>query len=189
MRAYNPCMLHALNTLVAPALLQRVTLVLNHVLGAEPMAVQRLSGHVGRVVVVVLDGWPSLLPPPPHLAFRITPAGLLDWIGEQAPAATADLQILVDASNPALLAVRAVSGQQPSIDVIGDAALAADLNWLLDNVRWDAEADLERVVGAPAASQLTRFGRMLGNGFQTVLKQGGDLVSRLRPRGTERTSP
>ena len=31
-----------------------------------------------------LAGWPRLLPPPPTLAFRVTPAGLLDWCGAQA---------------------------------------------------------------------------------------------------------
>jgi len=40
-----------------------------------------------------MQGWPALLPPPPALAFRVTPAGLLEWCGgEQAPA-DADLRV------------------------------------------------------------------------------------------------
>jgi hypothetical protein len=71
-------MLQRLHALVAPALATRLTLLLNHVLSAERVATERLVPHAGRTVALTLQGWPSLLPPPPVLAWRITPAGLLE---------------------------------------------------------------------------------------------------------------
>jgi ubiquinone biosynthesis protein UbiJ len=59
-------MLQRLHALVAPALATRLTLLLNHVLSAERVATERLVPHAGRTVALTLQGWPSLLPPPPR---------------------------------------------------------------------------------------------------------------------------
>ena len=61
-------MLHSLNAMLAPALMERVVLVVNHVLGAEPAATQRLQPHARRIIQLQMQGWPALLPPPPALA-------------------------------------------------------------------------------------------------------------------------
>jgi len=185
--AYNPCMLHALASLVGPATMERLTLVINHVLAAEPAATQRLAAHRGRTLHVDLEGWPSLLPPPPALAFVVTPAGLLDWQPE--PAAEPDLHVRVDASNPALLGARVLLGETPAVEIAGDAALATDVNWVIAHVRWDAEADLERLVGARAAHELARAGAALAQALRTALRTGADLASRLKPGGAERGGP
>jgi len=37
--------------------------------------------------------------------------------------------------------------------VQGDVMLAADINWLVDHVRWDIEEDLSRVIGDAMAHQ------------------------------------
>jgi ubiquinone biosynthesis accessory factor UbiJ len=184
--AYNPApMLNTalgnLTTLLAPPVLERLTLVLNHVLRAEPAAVQRLVPHAGRAISVQLGGWPALLPPPPVLAWRITPAGLVEWCGlpaagEAAPAA--DLRITVDASNPAALAARALAGERPSVQVDGDAALAADIGWLLQNLRWDVAADLERFFGPVVAHQVHQAGRALARGLRAALDASGPLAEK-----------
>ena len=70
-------MLHSLQTLLAPALLEWLTLVINHVLAAESVATDKLRAHAGRTVSLALNQWPALLPTPPLLAWRVTPAGLL----------------------------------------------------------------------------------------------------------------
>ena len=57
-------MLHTLHGLLAPAFAQRLTLALNHVLGAEKAAVERLQAHSGRVLKLELTGWPSAFPMP-----------------------------------------------------------------------------------------------------------------------------
>ena len=54
-------MLQSVRALAEPALLQRLTLLLNHVLAAEPVAVQRLGPHAGKRLHIELVDWPSLL--------------------------------------------------------------------------------------------------------------------------------
>lgn len=165
-----PRMLQALNALMAPALMQRITLLLNHVLDSEPVARQLLRPREGALVQFHLERWPGLLPPPPVLCWRITPAGLLEW--EEAPPAAAQLHVRVDASNPAALMLQALGGTQPPLRLDGDAALAADINWLLQNLRWDVAADLERVLGAAAAQQLSALGAALARGLRQALVGG-----------------
>jgi ubiquinone biosynthesis protein UbiJ len=164
-------MLDALSNLLAPAVLERLTLVMNHVLRAEAAAVERLRPHAGRSLTMQLTGWPALLPPPPLLAWRVTPAGLLEWGGTGADAvpAPADLRISVDAANPAALLARALAGERPSVQVEGDAAFAADIGWLLQNLRWDVAADLERFFGPVLAHQLHQAGRALARGLRAAL--------------------
>jgi ubiquinone biosynthesis accessory factor UbiJ len=172
-------MLHSLQALLAPALAERLTLVINHVLGAEPAATEKLRPHAGRAVSLTLDQWPTLLPPPPALAWRITPAGLMEWCGPEG-VATPDLSLRVDASNPALSLARAVGGTPPSVQIDGDAQLAGEMNWLLQNLRWDVAADLERLFGPVVAQQLHRMGAGLAAGVRAAVKAATDLAERLR---------
>jgi ubiquinone biosynthesis protein UbiJ len=178
-------MLQTLHALVAPAVAERLTLVINHVIGREPQAMERLRPHAGRTLALRLDGWPTLLPPPPPLAWRVTPAGLLEWCG-LAFAATPDLTAAVDAANPALLLGRAMAGERPSVQVQGDAALAGDVNWLLANLRWDVAADLERLFGPAVADALHRTGSALAAGLKSGLSAiagvGDKLGARFGPR-------
>ncbi len=175
-------MLHSLQALLAPAIAERLTLVINHVLGGESAATARLRPHAGRSLVLTLTGWPSLLPAPPPLAWLITPAGLLEWCGSEG-AATQDLAVQIDASNPALLLARMLAGETPAVQIDGDAQLAADVNWLLQNLRWDVAADLERLFGPVVAQQLHRIGSAVAGGLRTALKGAATLGERLRPRG------
>src|SRR5690242_15988560 len=52
-------MLNSLNTLLMPAALERLTLVVNHVLASEPVATGRLRPHAGRCIAFQLRNWPS----------------------------------------------------------------------------------------------------------------------------------
>ena len=170
----------SLQALVAPAALQRLTLVLNHVLAAEPAATARLQPHAGRCIVLQMSQWPALLPQPPAITFAVTRAGLLEWV-EGPAVATPDLQVAVAAGNPAAVALGLLSGARPPVSIQGDAAFAADVNWLADNLRWDVAADLERVVGPAAAHQLAGFGRALADGLRRLVQAGGSLAGR-QPR-------
>ncbi len=168
-------MLDTLKALAAPAALQRLTLLLNHVLASEPAAVYRLKSHCGRSIVVELDRWPSLLPSIAPLAFSITPAGLLEW-NESAPAQRpADLQVRVDASNPALMLVKGITGERPRIDIAGDAGFAADVSWLFENLRWDIQEDLARLVGDAPARELARFGKLIAAAVRAAVERIGRL--------------
>ena len=172
-------MLHSLQALASTAVIERAILLANHVIAGEPVAVQRLRVHAGRSLLLHLDGWPSLLPALPPLALRITPAGLLEWCGGE-PTESPDLRVAVDASNPALALVRALAGDRPRIEVAGDAQFATDVNWLFDNLRWDLEDDLARLIGDAPARELSRLGRSIAAALREAVRGIGGLGSRLR---------
>ena len=118
----------------------RLVLFLNHVLMQEREAMERLRGQQGRIAHVQ---WRQFA-----LALQITPAGLLDLATADA---AADLRVQVTEESPLQLAKSALGGDKPTIRIEGDVQLAAEINWLADNLRWDVEEDLARVIGdAPA---------------------------------------
>ena len=159
-----------------PALQDRLVLLINHVLSREPIAAERLRPLVGRALVVHLAQWPSLLPAAPDLVLGVTPAGLFERL-DAPPAGPGGLRIEVDASNPARLALGALSGAAPNVSVQGDAAFAGEMHWLMDNLRWDVEDDLAGIVGPLAARQLAQFGRALRRTLS-------GLVQRILPTGS-----
>jgi ubiquinone biosynthesis accessory factor UbiJ len=167
----------AFDTLAQPAVMQRATLLVNHVLAAEPVAVERLRPHTGRSILLQFEGWPSLLPPLPVMAFRITPAALVEWCGPDA-LADVDLRVSIDASNPALAFVQALGGKRPQVDVAGDAALATDVNWLFANLRWDVQDDLARLVGQAPAHELARLAAAVAEGLRAAVGRLSGLAGR-----------
>jgi ubiquinone biosynthesis protein UbiJ len=173
-------MLHTLNDLLAPAALERLTLVVNHVLGQEAAATERMRAHAGRTIVVRPERWPALLPALPALAFRITPAGLMEWCGP-AGVDMADLSVRLDASNPARLALATLAGETPQVQIDGAAQLATDVNWLLVNVRWDVADDLQRLFGPVAARGLLDLGGWLARGLRTAFRGANMLAQRVNP--------
>jgi ubiquinone biosynthesis accessory factor UbiJ len=202
--AYNEAMLHSfqahLRTLLEPALAERLTLLFNHVLSREAVATQRLQAFSGQRLRLVLEGWPALLPAPPALHWQISPAGLLEWCGVPAagprasapPAATDpsapaqpepiafDLTLRVDASNPAALFMRGLTGTPPNVQVEGNAQLAGEVNWLMQNLRWDMAADLEALFGPGVAHALQQGGATLKEGVRQAMATAGQLGERLR---------
>jgi ubiquinone biosynthesis protein UbiJ len=168
-------MLHGLTSALNRAVMERATLWLNHVLGGEPAALQRLRPHAGRSIRLSLQDWPALLASvagaPAPAVWRVTPAGLLEWCDEapQRP----DLELAVDASNPALAVARALVGERPAVAISGDAAFAADLSWLVENLRWDIEDDLARVVGPVPARELARLGAGVAAALRTLVRTAG----------------
>jgi ubiquinone biosynthesis protein UbiJ len=170
-------MLHSLNAALSLAVIERATLWMNHVLASEPVATQRLKPHAGRSIRLHFVGWPAALPPLRPAAFRVTPAGLLEWCGDDAAgdagADPAALTVNVDASNPALAFAQALTGERPKVDISGDAAFAADLNWLADNLRWDYEDDLARVVGPVPARELARLASGATRGLRELVRSLG----------------
>ena len=114
----------------------RVVLFLNHVLQQEPEAQQRLLRQQGRVVRFQ---WRFVT-----MELVATPAGLLDL----APAGSVpELTLTVTDDSPFDIARATLRGDKPSVQIIGDVQLAAEVNWLVDHVRWDVEDDLARVIG------------------------------------------
>jgi ubiquinone biosynthesis protein UbiJ len=169
----------ALSTLVLPAATARFVLLANHVLSAAPVAPARLKAHAGRVLRIEVDAWRIPLPPPPPLALRITPAGLLEAVepGEAAEA-QADLRLRVDAAEPLAAVRRVAAGQLPPVRIEGDVSLAADVNWVIANVRWDIAADLERVFGPAVADGLSRLGGSALNTMRAVAQGAASVMRR-----------
>ena len=172
-------MLPNLNALLAPALMERLVLVVNHVLAREPQAVQRLQPHSGRVLRLDLRQWPRLLGQPPQLAFAITPAGLVEWCQDPVDA---DLRVRLDAGNPAALALQAVTGQMPALEIDGDVQLAGDIDWLLKNLRWDVADELDRLFGPAVAHELHRLGTALARALRGAAQGAATVADRVRGR-------
>jgi len=171
-------MFEKLNALLAPAVMERLTLAFNHVIAAEPEAVARLLPHQGRLLRVSLVDWPRLLPPPPVLAFRVTPAGLLEWSPD---AIEADLQLRVQAGQPAALMLRMLGGELPAVAIEGDAQFASAVDWLIKHLRWDAAADLEKLIGPGAAHEVVRVGGWLLKGVRSAVEGFVAMAGRMRP--------
>lgn len=127
---------------------QRMVLFLNHVLMQEKEAQDRLARKKGSVLHV---RWGLFA-----MDLCITPAGLLD---RAAPSAKPDLQISVAAESPAVIVQSVLAGKAPPVKIEGDVQLAAELGWLAENLRWDVEEDLSRVVGDISAHALADAGR------------------------------
>jgi ubiquinone biosynthesis protein UbiJ len=79
---------------------------------------------------------------------------------------------------------RALGGTPPAVQIEGDAQLAGDVNWLLQNLRWDVAADLERLFGPGVAHQIHQAGSALATALRGALKAVAALGERLRSRST-----
>lgn len=127
---------------------QRTVLFLNHVLMQEREAMDRLVRQKGRVARVQWRAY--------SMALVVTPAGLFNLAPE---AAVPDLRLEVTEASPVALAQTALRGDKPAIRIEGDVQLAAEINWLVDHVRWDVEEDLARLIGDAAAHTVAQVAR------------------------------
>ena len=162
-------MFEAMKALAERSVMERLVLLLNHVISAEPQAMERLRAHADKTLRFESEGWPSLLPAPTPIVLRVTQPGLVEWIevpGELVP----DLRVAIEASNPALAFARFIVGERPTLRIEGDAAFANDLNWLIENLRWDVQEDLSRLVGDAPAREIARFGNALAKAIREAAK-------------------
>ena len=95
--------------------------------------------------------------------------GLVEWL-EKPAELPPDLRVAIDAANPALAFARFVVGERPELRVEGDAAFAADVDWLIENLRWDVEDDLARLVGDAPAREIGRFGTAVAKAIRDAAK-------------------
>lgn len=178
---FTPPLRDTVTSIVGPVLADCLTLWINHMLASEPAAAQRLVRHSGRRVVLRADVLPSWLPTPPVLMFGITPAGLLEWIATDADASPAevadDLHMSFDVSNPAQAALDWLNGHRPNVTIQGDAAFAADLHWVVENLQWDVQADLSRLFGPVAAEGLARAGQGIAAALRAAAQAAATLAA------------
>ena len=172
--AYNSCVPSLTDTLLLPALSERALLLLNHVLLAEPAAGARLRPHAGRHIAVRWLAAAGPWPTPPELLLRVTPAGLFEQADAAGAAAPADLRVSVELPAPHRLLSQWLTGERPRLTVEGDAQFAADIAWLSDNLSWDLEHDLARLVGDAAAHQLVGLGASLREALRGLAQRAAD---------------
>jgi len=180
-------MLDAMKALAQRSVMERLVLLVNHVISAEKAAVERMRPHAARTMQLELAGWPALLPAAGPFAFRVTPAGLVEWIEDAAPL-PADLRVSIDAANPAAMLGRMLAGQRPAITVTGDAGFASDLDWLMDNLRWDVQDDLARFIGDAPAREIARLGGFVARAVKDAARTVRDLAGRKPPPDAEPSS-
>lgn len=150
---------------------RRIVLLLNHVLQQEPKAMERLVRQKGRVV---LAQWRNFT-----FKIIITPAGLLDLA---QPDAQSDLTLRITQESPFDIAATLLQGQKPTVHIEGDVQLAADINWLVDHVRWDLEEDLSRILGDVPAHTLVQ-------GVRTFAQSLEQFVTRLQTQAQRGSAP
>ncbi len=127
----------------------KLVLFLNHVLQQEPAATERLRRQAGKPLRVQ---WGDF-----HFCVAPSRAGLLERVDPaQHPP---ELTVSLTQTSPADLARRVLTGEKPAVDIQGDVQFAAEVAWLVDNVRWDVEEDLSRLMGDAAAHTLVGFAR------------------------------
>jgi len=139
---------------------QKLVLFLNHVLLQEKEAQNRLLRKKGSVIHV---RWGVFA-----LDLLVTPAGLLD---RAAPDAKPDLLLAVAAESPGVVLQSVLAGKAPPVKIEGDVQLAAEIGWLADNLRWDVEEDLSRLIGDAPAHTLVSAARQMLAGLRRFLAQ------------------
>lgn len=151
---------------------RRLVLMLNHVLQQEPEAQARLKRQAGRVVEA---HWRVF-----SVRLQATPAGLLD-LGPitQNP----DLTLTFTDESPLSLAQAALRGEKPGVRIAGDVQLAAEVQWLVDHVRWDLEEDLARVFGDAPAHAVATAARRMAEAVRGFVGRGGAPAAPGTPGG------
>jgi ubiquinone biosynthesis protein UbiJ len=146
-------------TWVVDESLNRLVLFLNHVLMSEPEAMARLARQKGQRIELVWDRMQLQLTP--------TPAGLL----ERGRFDGFDLRLTVTEESPIAIASALARGDKPKVRIEGDVQLAAEINWLIDHVRWDAEEDLARLLGDAPAHTLAQAARQAMAALRSFVAQ------------------
>jgi ubiquinone biosynthesis accessory factor UbiJ len=117
---------------------------INHVLRGNPWALERLQRYASRTA--------RLECPPVTMALQVMPGGELalaprDAVPDLVVKVTPGLALRFLAHDPAAWT---------EAQVTGDTEMAAAIDHIWRNIRWDVEEDLSKVVGDAAAHRLVR---------------------------------
>ncbi len=143
-----------------------VTAMLNHLLRATPVAMERLRPFAGRTA-----------------EFRVGPftfAWTVQTTGE-VTAAGADIARDLEVQLSPFVLPRLARGDDSAmreVSIKGDAQVAQEVSSLAKNLKWDAEEDLSRVVGDAAAHRAV-------NTAATTARWAGDAALRLAQGAAE----
>ena len=97
------------------------------------------------------------------------PTSLVD---RAQPFSKPDLVISVAAESPAVIVQSALAGKSPPVKIEGDVQLAAEIGWLAENLRWDMEEDLSRLIGDAPAHAFAGIAGRITAGLKQFLGKG-----------------
>ncbi len=124
---------------------------INHLLKGAPWALERLMPHAGKSIAVKFG--------PVPLRYIIGPTGELSSAN-----ADGESDVAIE-MNPTLL-MRAVGEGRSALNdanISGDTTLAQTLAYIAQNINWDYEEDLSKVVGDMAAFRISSSLRNMGS--------------------------
>ena len=155
----------AMPELSLPDPMKPAAAVINHLLAQEPWAQKALAAHAGKVACIDTGAM--------QLRLKVTADGYV----QDVPAdAVANVTIRVKLSDLPLIAAnreRAVS----YVKLEGDADFANAISQLSQNLRWDAEDDLSRVVGDIPATRMVAGAKSLFDLIRTTHKKVTENVA------------
>jgi ubiquinone biosynthesis protein UbiJ len=130
---------------VLPSPLAALPAALNHILAREPWARQQLVEHAGKTLRLTLAPFALSLTLDTEGLVRLAESDAVPNVSIELPPGSLGA-IFVQGPNSALRQVK----------LEGDAEFAQAVSLVAQNVRWEFEEDLSRVVGDIAARRLTR---------------------------------
>ena len=136
----------------------RIVLLLNHVLQQEPEAMQRIARQKGRVVKFAWQHYTLLLAPTAVGLLAVASQPNLEIKDEKQKI---DLLLEIIDTDVAELGKKLMQGDKPNVRIEGDVQLAAEVQWLTQNVQWDLEGDLARIFGNVPAHHIATSMREL----------------------------
>ena len=139
--------------------INRLVLLLNHVIAQEPEAQNRLKRQKGRCIQLQWQDKVVQLAP--------TPAGLLERVTDLK----FDLKLTLTDHSPLSMASAILKGEKPGVHIEGDVQLAAEVNWLFDHVRWDPEEDVARLIGDAPAHTLVQTAKRIVDALRSFVQQ------------------
>ena len=158
---------------VYPMLAQTAALALNHLLDQQVWAREKLRAHAGRIIEF-------RSPPLPSTQLRVDEAGRVT----AAPQADSDLVVTVKPGVVPFL-LRRGSDTSQAFEFTGHAGLGETVRELLQNLEWDAEEDLSRVVGDAAAHRMMAASRDLiawqREAFERLAQNVAEYLGEERP--------
>jgi len=86
---------------------------------------------------------------------------------------------LMESSLISLVEMFAAS-KKPPLHIQGDVQLAAEVNWLVDHVKWDLEDDLAKLVGDVNAHQIGKLVRYLKESMSKFVSRANESFNRSR---------
>jgi ubiquinone biosynthesis protein UbiJ len=78
--------------------------------------------------------------------------------------------------SPLSIAQATLRGDKPAVHIEGNVQLAAEVNWLVEHVRWDLEEDLARVMGDVPARTLSQIAQSITGNLRQFIAKAASFV-------------